>query len=231
MGRVTMRGSMRASGRTKPAPSFHDFVEFEARMFDVNIPEGDEVRLFTAHDIAERMRLSVRTVRRDAQMPDCPLRFVLQRTGHKRVCDAATAKRYMLWLLGEPVPPREISSYDFEEWWARRQRSRKKVGLTEATHKAAADRLNRLQFGLPEPPPPPPQGPSSEETREHFAQPVRELDLSRRALLCLASHGVKTIGDLCRPKALPEYVARPVREELVARLKERRLSLEMTVTV
>lgn len=57
----------------------------------------DELRLYTKQDVAERSRRSVRSVDEDSKRDDCPLKWSRHRG--KCVCDAATLRRYLEWLI------------------------------------------------------------------------------------------------------------------------------------
>lgn len=63
------------------------------------VDEVDDLRLYTKRDIAERAKLSERTLERHMADPACPLKLTAPRAGKGKVCDAATLRAYLRWLI------------------------------------------------------------------------------------------------------------------------------------
>lgn len=65
----------------------------------VEVQEINDLRLYTKKDVAEAARRSVWSVDADAQLDECPLKWSRHRG--KCVCDAATLKRYLEWIVAQ----------------------------------------------------------------------------------------------------------------------------------
>lgn len=63
------------------------------------VDEVDDLRLYTKRDVAERAKLSERTLERHMADPACPLKLTAPRAGKGKVCDAATLRAYLRWLI------------------------------------------------------------------------------------------------------------------------------------